>query len=73
MAKIDSLGFLQHVGDNRHSPLRIIDASLHPYHPRKEEHRKAERGRTPKRRLSKRAAEEYVKKLGERVKNGREF
>jgi hypothetical protein len=46
-----------HVGDNRHSPLKIVDAAVHPYLPRSDEHRKAEariapkRGKSAKRRL----------------------
>ena len=43
MAKIDTGPQpIFHVGDNRHSPLRIVDAALHPYLPRSDEHRKAE-------------------------------
>ena len=37
-----------HVGDNRHSPLRIVDAALQPYVPRLDEHRKAEARIAPK-------------------------
>jgi hypothetical protein len=50
MAKIDTGPQpIFHVGDNRHSPLRIVDAALHPYLPRGEENRKHEVGLAPKR------------------------
>lgn len=69
MAKIDNMGGLTHVGDNRHSPLRIVDAKLNPYEARTQESRDAERRIAPKkRRYSKKAAEDAVKNMMNRVK-----
>lgn len=69
MAKIDSMLPTQHVGDNRHSPLKIVDAKLHPYDVRPQESRDIERRVAPKRRkLSKKAAEEKVKEIAVKVR-----
>lgn len=69
MTKIDHLSNLTHVGDNRHSPLRIVDAKLHPYEVRAQESRDAERRVAPKkRRYSKKAAEDRVKELAAKVR-----
>lgn len=69
MARIDSTMGIQHAGDNRHSPLRIVDAKLHPYHARPQENRDIENRIAPRRRrMSKAAAEQQVKTLVARVK-----
>lgn len=49
MARIDTGPLpIQHVGDNRHSPLKIVDAALLPYLPRSEQNRKVEQQAMPK-------------------------
>lgn len=70
MAKIDSIHpHVAYTGDNRHSPLRIIDAKLVPYEARTQEHRDAERKIAPrKRRMNKKAAEDTVKNMMNKVK-----
>jgi hypothetical protein len=68
MAKIDTGPQpIFHVGDNRHSPLRIVDAALHPYLPRGEENRKHEAGLAPRRGI-KTVTQARIKDAAEKLK-----